>query len=47
MILGKAKRKSEEARVLNAWCRHFADWKGSRYEALGNRAHKLDEAGLS
>ena len=47
VILGKAKRKSEEARFLNAWCRHFGDWKGGRYEALANRAHKFNAAGFS
>jgi hypothetical protein len=47
VILGKAKRKSEEARFLNAWCRHFGDWKGNRYEALAKRARKLNVAGFS
>ncbi len=41
VILGKAKRKSEEAAFLGAWCKHFGAVRGSRYEALAKRARKL------
>ena len=40
IILSKAKRLDDEKRFLAAWCRHFGDWKGRRYEDLAKRAEK-------
>lgn len=45
VILSKAKRKDEEAAFLTAWCRHFGDTIGGRYEALAQRAAKLGAIG--
>lgn len=41
VILGKAKRKAEEAAFLAAWCKHFGTTKGNRYEMIAARAVKL------
>ncbi|MDM7954762.1 hypothetical protein [Blastomonas sp.] len=41
VILGKAKRREEEAAFLAAWCRHFGKIVGGRYEKLADRARKL------
>jgi hypothetical protein len=41
VILSKAKRKAEEQRFLTAWCRHFGDIRGGRYQALADRLRKL------
>ena len=41
VILNKAKRKEEEAAFLEAWCRHFGDFVGRRYEMIAARAKKL------
>lgn len=40
IILSKAKRLDDEKQFLAAWCRHFGDWKGRRYEDLAKRAEK-------
>lgn len=41
VILGKAKRKQEEADFLAAWCHHFGNIVGGRYSKLSERARKL------
>jgi hypothetical protein len=41
VILGKVKRKEEEREFLSAWCLHFGNWKGARYEAIALRNKKL------
>lgn len=40
VILAKAKRPDDEKAFLAAWCRHFGNMIGARYEALADRARK-------
>lgn len=41
IILSKAKLKGREKEFLTAWCRHFAEGRGSRYGEIVERARKL------
>lgn len=41
VILSKAKMKDREREFLAAWCRHFAEGRGTRYGELVERAKKL------
>lgn len=41
VILGKARRKDEEAAFLKAWCKHFGRLKGGRFEKLAERYEKI------
>lgn len=45
VILSKQGRKAEEAAFLQAWCKHFGNVKGARYEALAKRAGKVADNG--
>lgn len=45
VILSKQGRKAEEAAFLQAWCKHFGNVKGARYEALAKRAGKVTDNG--
>ncbi|MCR9282635.1 MAG: hypothetical protein NXH99_13150 [Rhodobacteraceae bacterium] len=40
IILGKSKKANLEREFLAAWCKHFSDGVGARYEALVKRAIK-------
>lgn len=40
IILAKEKRSEYEKAFLAAWCRHFGQMKGARFEALADRARK-------